>query len=29
VLAGAGHMVHIERYDEVNRLIADFLATAD
>ena len=29
VLAGAGHMVHIERCDEVNRLIADFLATAD
>jgi pyruvate dehydrogenase E2 component (dihydrolipoamide acetyltransferase) len=29
VLAGAGHMVHIERYDEVNRLIAAFVATAD
>jgi len=28
VLEGAGHMVHLERYDEVNRLIADFLAIA-
>jgi pyruvate dehydrogenase E2 component (dihydrolipoamide acetyltransferase) len=28
VLEGAGHMVHLERYDEVNRLIADFLEIA-
>lgn len=29
VIAGAGHMVHIERPAEVNRLIGDFAAFAD
>lgn len=29
VLAGAGHMVHIERAAEVNRLIGTFLASAE
>ncbi len=28
VLPGAGHMVHIERSEEVNRLVRDFLAAA-
>jgi pyruvate dehydrogenase E2 component (dihydrolipoamide acetyltransferase) len=29
VIEGAGHMVHIERPAEVNRLIGDFMAAAD
>ena len=29
VLAGAGHMVHLEQPEAVNRIVADFLAAAD